>query len=400
MAKTVVILGGSYVAISTAHKLLKNTLPRINDLQVILVSPTTHLYWNVASPRAILPNGFKSDDEVFQPIAPSFAKYPEGSFTLVEGKAESVDPEGHTVVVSVSSGQQTYSYDQLVVATGASLASGLPFKQMGSYKDMLESLHALRKKIADAQSIALAGAGPTGVETAGELGYEYSTKGKKITLITDSKDVLPGLMESVRNAAEKELEKLQVQIVHSTRVTNAMPKDSQTELTLSSGDKLLVDLYLPTVGVMPNTSFLPKDLLDERGNLRVDKYFKVESATDIWACGDVTNVQVKQLAYANKQVPYLAKNLDAVLSGNPGDLSEYKKDDTIVQAVPIGRGGGTGQMGDSKLPSILIWKGKSRDYLTPKLRAFLTNGVISDLDARVLQTLLAAQRRIFTSGTS
>ncbi|KAI9867721.1 MAG: hypothetical protein M1813_008521 [Trichoglossum hirsutum] len=376
MTKTVVILGGSYVGLATAHRLLKGTLPKVRDLQVILVSPTTHLYWNMAAPRAILPNGFKSDDEVFEPIAPAFSKYPKGSFTLIEGKAESVDPNGHTVVVSTSSGQQTYSYDQLVVATGASFANGLPYKQAGPHKEMLENLHDLRKKVADARSIALAGAGPTGVETAGELGYEYGGKGKAITLITDSRVVLPGLMESVGKAAEKELEKLNVQVVHNTRVTKATPKGSQTELTLSSGNSLLVDLYIPTVGVTPNTSFLPKDLLDERGNLRVDKYLGVESASDMWASGDVTNAQVKQFAYANKQIPHLVKNLDAVLSGNPGGVTEYKKDDKTMQAVPVGRSKGTGQMGTIRLPSIVVWAAKGRNFMTPKLNPFVTTGSV------------------------
>ncbi|KAI9763857.1 MAG: hypothetical protein M1840_009041 [Geoglossum simile] len=376
MAKTVIILGGSYVGTSTAQRLLKGTLPKEPDLKVILVSPTTHFYWNMAAPRAVLPNGFKSDDEIFQPIAPSFSKYPKGSFTLVEGKAESVDPKKHTVVVSTSSGQQTYTYNQLVVATGASFSSGLPFKQMGTHKEMLESLHALRKKIADAQSIVLAGAGPTGVETAGELGYEYGTSGKKITLISDNKIVLPGLMESVGKAAEKELQKLQVEVVHNTRVIDAAPKGSQTELTLSSGGKLLVDLYIPTVGVTPNTSFLPKDLLDEHSNLRVDKYLTVVSAPDIWACGDVTNAHIKQFVYADKQIQQLAKNLEAVLVGNTGAVGEYKKDDKTMQGVPIGRSRGTGQMGSMKLPSLMVWAAKGRNFMTPKLKTFVATGAV------------------------
>jgi len=376
MAKTVVVLGGSFAGIATAQRLLKNTLPKVPDLKVILVSPNTHFYWSVAAPRAVLPNGFKSDDEIFQPIAPNFAKYPKSSFTLVEGKAESVDPEKHTVVVSTSSGQQTYAYNQLVVATGASFSSGLPFKQMGTHKQTLENLHALRKSIANAQSIALAGAGPTGVETAGELGYEYRTTGKKITLITDSNLVLPGLMESVGKAAEKELQKLQVQVVHNTRVIDATPKGSQTELTLSSGDKLPVDLYIPTVGVTPNTSFLPRDFLDERSNLRVDIYLKVESAPDIWACGDVTNLQAKQLVYIEKQVQQLTKNLEAVLIGNTGSVSEFKKDDKVMQAVPVGRSRGTGQMGSMKLPSLMVWAAKGRNFLTPKLKPYVATGIL------------------------
>ncbi|KAI9776637.1 MAG: hypothetical protein M1839_009443 [Geoglossum umbratile] len=376
MAKTVVILGGSYVAISTAHRLLKSTLPKVPDLKVILISPTTHFYWNMASPRAVLPNGFKSDDEIFQPIAPSFAKYPKGSFTLVEGKAESVDPENHAVVVSTRSGQKIQTYDQLVVATGASFAQGLPYKQTGSHKEMLENLHNLRNNIGNAQSIALAGAGPTGVETAGELGYEYGTKGKKITLITDSDIVLPGLMESVGKAAEKELQKLQVEIVHNTRVVDATSSGSKTELTLSSGSKLLVDLYIPTVGVTPNTAFLPKSLLDERANLRIDKYLRVESTPDMWAAGDVTNSQIKQFVYADKQIQQLAKNLDAILSGNVSAVGAYKKDDKPMQAVPIGRSKGTGQMGSSKLPSLLVWMAKGRHFMTPKVKTFLATGSV------------------------
>ena len=38
MAKTVVILGGSYAGLGVAHRLLKNTLPNHKDLKVILVS--------------------------------------------------------------------------------------------------------------------------------------------------------------------------------------------------------------------------------------------------------------------------------------------------------------------------------------------------------------------------
>ena len=43
MAKTVVILGGSYAGLGVAHRLLKNTLPNHKDLKVILVSKVCQL---------------------------------------------------------------------------------------------------------------------------------------------------------------------------------------------------------------------------------------------------------------------------------------------------------------------------------------------------------------------
>lgn len=38
MAKTILIVGGSYAGLTVAHKLLKNTLPTEEGLKVILVS--------------------------------------------------------------------------------------------------------------------------------------------------------------------------------------------------------------------------------------------------------------------------------------------------------------------------------------------------------------------------
>jgi hypothetical protein len=60
---TVVILGGSYVGLAIAHSLLKHTLPNAKGLKVVVVSPNTHMYWNLASVRAIIP-GQMADEKV------------------------------------------------------------------------------------------------------------------------------------------------------------------------------------------------------------------------------------------------------------------------------------------------------------------------------------------------
>jgi hypothetical protein len=63
MSNTVVILGGSYVGLAIAHSLLKYTLPNAKGVKVVVVSPNTHMYWNLASVRAIVP-GQMADDKV------------------------------------------------------------------------------------------------------------------------------------------------------------------------------------------------------------------------------------------------------------------------------------------------------------------------------------------------
>ncbi len=113
MAKTIVILGASYTGIPIAHYLLKHTTAKIKGLKVILVSPNTHVYWNVASVRGILPN-MMGDDKLFLPIAPAFAKYPSDQYEFVRGVAENVDPSAKTVAVRGNDGvARVIQYDDL-----------------------------------------------------------------------------------------------------------------------------------------------------------------------------------------------------------------------------------------------------------------------------------------------
>jgi NADH dehydrogenase FAD-containing subunit len=113
MAKAVVILGAGYAGVPIAHYLLKHTAAKAKGLKVILVAPNTHMYWNVASIRAILPN-MMGDDKLFLPIAPAFAKYPSDQYELVRGVAERLDPSANVVEVRGNDGSaRTIQYDEL-----------------------------------------------------------------------------------------------------------------------------------------------------------------------------------------------------------------------------------------------------------------------------------------------
>lgn len=57
---------------------------------------------------------------------------------------------------------------------------------------------------------------------------------------------------------------------------------------------MAVDLYLPTVGVLPNTEFVPKSLLNEDGDVCVDDYLRVKGVEGVWAAGDVVDIQPSQ----------------------------------------------------------------------------------------------------------
>ncbi|KAH7313097.1 AMID-like mitochondrial oxidoreductase-like protein [Rhexocercosporidium sp. MPI-PUGE-AT-0058] len=375
MAKTIVILGASYAGLTVTHKLLKSTLRnRKGEYKIVLVSPTTHHYWNLASVRAIIP-GQIPDNKLFAPIQPSLTPHKD-TITFLLGTATSLDPDSKTVTITTLEGSIAQQYDILVITTGSRTQGDVPWKpSLQGYEATKNGLHEIQERVRDAKSIVLGGAGPTGVEAAAELGFEYG-KGKEVTLITSSSQILLGTPLNVANFAESELRKLHITVIKDTRITSAVPlpsdnsKNNKTELTLSSGAKMVVDLYLPTVGVLPNTEFLPKSLLNENGDVIVDDYLRVKGVEGVWAAGDVVDIQPSQFVYMQKQAAALAKNLDLVINGREPVL--YKYDGAPMMAVALGRSRATGRFGGNRLPSLIVWFLKGRTLGVQNLQGLVS----------------------------
>ncbi|KAF7934396.1 uncharacterized protein EAE98_000892 [Botrytis deweyae] len=362
--KNIVILGGSYAGVSTAHRILKQSAKAGLAIKITLVSPNTHVYWNLAATRAIVP-GEMPDEKLFASIATGFKQYTADKFEFVVGTAEGLDVENKTVVVSGDSGRSSLNYDTLILATGSRPKEESPFKGKGSYQESLDLLHEWQAKVKDASSIYVAGAGATGVETAGELGFAYGSS-KQITLIASGPVVLEGTPASVSKTAMKQLENLQVKIKVSTKVSGtAKTPDGKTEITLSNGEKIIVDLYIPTMGIVPNSSFIPEKYLNPAGFAVVDQFLRLKDAGNVWVVGDVSAVERAQYVNTDKQSTHVAKNIALILK-NSEPLS-YKVADKNMLAVPVGKKAGTGHMGGMKFPSFVVNMVKGKTLFTEKL---------------------------------
>ena len=360
---TVVILGAGMAGVPLTHHLLKHT-PASVGLRVVLVSPNDELLWAYATVRAILPDTF-SDEKIFLPLGPGFAKYAVSKFEHVVGMAQSLDPEANRVVVSTKADepQRTIDYDTLVIATGSSFKEAMPFKNLTDTATTKDEIHNLRKKIAEARSIVVAGAGLTGVEVAGELGQEYGLAGtKEITLIADDALPLgPEARDDVRQTVVRELAKLKVKIVTNTRVVGATttPAGKQS-LALRTSDKnknsktdtamttLETDFYIPTFGVRPNTAFVPAAMRDADDRVKVNRdTLQATGYANVFALGDASNAQTAKGKHADAQVRFLAPAMQHRLAGCT--MPTYKADDTFVFAVTLGPYRGTGQIGNWRL---------------------------------------------------
>ncbi|KAI1360485.1 hypothetical protein F5Y08DRAFT_46777 [Xylaria arbuscula] len=375
-SKTVVVLGGAYAGVQIAHRLLKYTQPHVNGLKVILVSKNSHFYWNLAAVRAIVP-GVLKPEQYARPIAAGFAQYPKDSFEFIVGTAENVDTANQTVKVLVTEdgSERELVYDCLVVATGTRNAgtTDVPWKNNGTHEEITALISETQEKVKAAKSITVAGAGATGVETAAELAFEYGNPRnpddkKEIILLSADNEVLNG--DSIASNVTSELKKLHVNIVPNSRVANTTKcPDGKTEVVLENGSNIVTDLYLPTMGMTPNTDFLPAALLTEKKFVDVDACYRVKGAGNVWAAGDIVWKPRGSFVLTDKQAAGVAKNIDAVLRG---------KNETPVKTIPIdvlmvatGRSRGAGRMGPVKAFSIMVYMIKGKTLGVDKLPAWV-----------------------------
>ncbi|KEY71410.1 hypothetical protein S7711_05672 [Stachybotrys chartarum IBT 7711] len=368
MGKTVVVLGGSYAGLGVAHRLLKYTLPRVKDLKVVLISKNSHLYWNIASVRAIVPGAVK-EDELLQAIEPGFAQYPKENAEFVVGAATGVDAASKTVKVATAAGDRDVPYDYLVIATGTCSADKLmPWKAAGTHDEILSSLHQTAQRVDAASHIVVAGAGPTGVEVVGELGHAY--KGEKtIVLLSGSAELVNG--DSIGRSVERELAKLGVDVRKGVKATasEALP-DGTTAVTLSSGDTITTDLYLTTTGMVPNSGFLPPKWLTDSGFVDVDDEFRVKAAKDIWALGDIVCRPSAAWVHVDPHSAGIAKNIEAALSDKPQQAVKGMPVDAII--CTTGRDRGVGRVSFVPVPSLVCWALKGRTLSIEKAPGYIT----------------------------
>ncbi|KAI1854143.1 hypothetical protein JX265_003536 [Neoarthrinium moseri] len=356
MTQTIVVLGGSYAGLQVAHRLVKNTRKTVKDLKVILVSKNSHFYWNLASVRAIIP-GIVKDEEFSQPIEKGFAKYPSEAFEFIVGSAEASDLVAKTVTVSTAGGDRVLSYDHLVLATGTRTAGDdvVPWKASGTHEEIMDQIHKTAERVKTAKHIVVAGAGATGVEVAGEIRYEY--KDKEVLLLSGDAHILGG--DVTAGSAETELKKLGVTVQTGARVDRAVVlPDGKTEVTLQNGQTILTDLYLPTMGMAPNTEYLPSSVLKADKFVAIDEFYRVKDAANVWAAGDIVWTPRGGFVIADKQAAGVAKNIDLALHGKGPTPVKLLPMDVFVCAV--GRGRGVGRMGSVKLFSYLVYMAKGK----------------------------------------
>lgn len=376
--KTILILGASYAGLSLTHHLLKHVLPSLPDHKIVLVAPSKDVMCRPACPRAMLADEYFDQSKLFVDIRAQLAQYPSEKWEFVHGAAVEVDHVARTARIGSEGKEQVIAFHALVIATGTSTPS--PLLSNGPFRK--EAWDTLRSSLPSARKIVVAGGGPTGVEVAGELGSHLNSGAQgrivEIALVTSGDRILPSLRPVIAETAEKYLSNLGVKILTGTKVVSVEPENagrdvaattSSAIVSLSSGEELEADIFIPATGTRPNTAFLAKELLDENERVKTNaKTLRVDSVGDrIYALGDCSNAFRPAVHNVLAAVPIISNNMakDLHAAAGVGVVNEDKlfiEDMRETQLVPIGRKKGVGAAMGWKLPSWLVWMIKGRDY--------------------------------------
>jgi apoptosis-inducing factor 2 len=422
----IVILGASYAGLAVAHHFLDHTINQLRTTsspptyRLIVISPSTHMYWNIAAPHALVAPDLIDSGKLFVPIEQALHRHRAHNPTIIQGEAIALDTSARILTIDLVSKEaqkrasqvgnrrsivqlpgsipvegrtQTLDYHALIIATGSSAHSEL-MSLHGTHLNTIGALNNFQARIDTARTIVIGGAGCTGVETAGQLATYLNHRtvfwplrrrvkdAKRIILITGSVSCLPRLRNyKVCQRVEQRLKQLGVEVMHNVRILAAKEADhpfGQTRIELSNGTSLMADVYIPCTGVVPNTACFPPLLKDSEGyihigtDLRPNETFAGPRVYAIGNCASDCRRNSLQEVYG--AVPVLMKNLlndllahEYRLAGRTSDLNALKDEYFVPSAkesilLPITRFGGVGIFRDITVPSLFVHWLKGRNW--------------------------------------
>lgn len=319
----VVVVGGGYGGVAAALALDERT-------DVVLVEPKDTFVHCIAALRAAV-------DPRWVPriFFPYDRLLPRGR--ILRDRVTRVD-DGR---VETASGH-VLEADFVVLASG----SRYPFPAKSDVDDAAEAkarYAAAHDVIAAASSVLLIGAGPVGIELAGEIGTVWPQKA--ITLL----DLLPDVMgplyrDDFKAELRRQLVERGVRLVLGSPLVSAPPtlpgEAGRFEVETEAGERIAADVWFQCWGVSPSSDYLEVGRRDD-GFLDVTPDMRVVGHERLFAVGDVTSGYAKMAATAGRQAQVAAANILALLDGS--ELAEFAPSGPGI-IVPIGPSGGAGQL--------------------------------------------------------
>lgn len=354
----VVIVGGSFAGIHTAMALRKHC----PDSEIILIEKQAKIGFIPSGINLLLKKEITEEKQLYWMTKEKMEAFYNVD-VRINTEVASLGTTTNTLILQ-NGGQLTF--DHLVIATG----SNQQFKTISTESELIRSVRdahlkePLEEKIAQAQKVAIVGAGQVGIELVeGLVGQN-----KQIHLYESRKNLLfryfdPEMVAPLR----EELEKRRIPVFLNEQVQSLVESESVTVTTDQRKERY--DLVLLANHTRPDNRLWQEKLkLNDDGTIWVDDYLQT-SAKNIYAIGDT--IQVNFRPTEEKMYVSLVNNairtahvVSRTISGKPTkDPGTYR---------PVGNhwfGYFLGSVGITEEESIFYPQQITKEYLTTQVSA-------------------------------
>lgn len=279
-----IIIGGVAGGATTAARIRRND----EFAQIILIEKGEYIsYANCGLPYYI--GGVISEREkLFVQTPKSF-----GQRFKVDVRTESevirIDPKTKEVAILKSNGEEYLeSYDKLLLSPGASPVRpplpGIDTKGIFTLRNVTDT-DRIKKYINERpiKHAVIIGAGFIGLEMAENL---HAT-GANISIVEMANQVMTPIDFSMASLVHEHLMQKGVSLYLEQAVASFAPKGKEVEVTFKSGETIMADIVILSIGVRPETK-LAKEAgltIGEAGGIAVNDYLQTSNET-IYAVGD------------------------------------------------------------------------------------------------------------------
>lgn len=314
----VLIIGGVAAGTKVAAKLKRDNY----DIQVTILAKGKDISFAGCGLPYYVGNVIENKEDLIVNTPESFSKL-TGVEVLTEVEVTKVYPDKKEVeaVDLKTNTTSTYTYDKLVVATGADPIvppiDGVDLKGVYFMRTPEDAIK-LRSSIeaGEIKRAVVVGGGFVGLEVAENL----SAQGVRVSVIDMAEHILPGFDPEIASFVENHLADQGIMTFTKTKL-EAILGDEKVEKVKTNRRPMKADAVILAIGIRPNTAFLADTgiKLSENGAVVVNEHMET-NVEDIYALGDcavVRNMLTGKGAYspmgssANIQGRLLAQNLDS-----------------------------------------------------------------------------------------
>ena len=240
---------------------------------------------------------------------------------IVHGTLTGLDLAARAVTVERDDGStQQEPYDVLIISTG--VTNGF-WRQptLQSADEISADIRSAHERLASAGSVIVVGGGAAAVGSAANLASTWPDK--QIDLYFSGERALPRHHGRVWGRVRHRLTDLGVGLHPGHRAESPDDFDcdeiTSEPVRWSTGQApVSADAVLWAVGrVRANTSWLPSELLDDDGFVRVTPELQVPGHPGVYAIGDVAATDPLRTSARNRADRMLARNVRAAIAGRP-----------------------------------------------------------------------------------